>query len=383
MLVKGLHSTLKEPLNCILWNSFEVDWELNSTYQLQFTCYDDQSVSYSIIDSECSIFFDNQEYIVKQCLPDFSGGIETKQVVAIHVYNEVQRVRQYKVNTGTLTYSVSDVLSFYLSDNAMGFTYAVVGNFEKAQLTDLGNESGKDMLSKIISTWPDAVIFPDNKKITIYSLAAFTKNYGARIDYLRDTTEIKLTYDSTNIVNQVKVFGKTKESDNENSDVEEFYFSPHFVTDQESVDKWGLHQGEDISDERFTDSTAMDKYALTQLTSEPSLTIDATYSDTDKPIAGEQRRLELRKSGYVTNVQIVAYVWYPFDRTQPTQLTFNNTAKTILDYQKNNNERINRAILNQRKMNNKIENINQATENINKQMDYTWTEADVNEWYGH
>ena len=165
--------------------------------------------------------------------------------------------------------------------------------------------------------------------------------------------------------------------------MEEFYFSPHFVTDQESVDKWGLHQGEDISDERFTDSTAMDKYALTQLTSEPSLTIDATYSDTDKPIAGEQRRLELRKSGYVTNVQIVAYVWYPFDRTQPTQLTFNNTAKTILDYQKNNNERINRAILNQRKMNNKIENINQATENINKQMDYTWTEADVNEWYGH
>lgn len=378
-----MHSTLKEPLNCILWNSFEVDWELNSTYQLQFTCYDDQSVSYSLIDSECSIFFDNQEYIVKQCLPDFSGGIETKQVVAIHVYNEVQRVRQYKVNTGTLTYSVSDVLSFYLSDNAMGFTYAVVGNFEKAQLTDLGNESGKDMLSKIISTWPDAVIFPDNKKIIIYSLAAFTKNYGARIDYLRDTTEIKLTYDSTNIVNQVKVFGKTKESDNENSDVEEFYFSPHFVTDQESVDKWGLHQGEDISDERFTDSTAMDKYALTQLTSEPSLTIDATYSDTDKPIAGEQRRLELRKSGYVTNVQIVAYVWYPFDRTQPTQLTFNNTAKTILDYQKNNNERINRAILNQRKMNNKIENINQATENINKQMDYTWTEADVDEWYGH
>lgn len=353
-MVKGLHSTLKEPLNCILWNTFESDWELNATYQLQFTCYDDQSVGYSLIDSESSIFFDGQEYIVKQCLPDFSGGIEIKQVIAIHVYNEVQRVRQYKIKTGTLTYSVSDVLSFYLSGNAMGFTYAVVGSFAKAQLTDLGNESGKDMLSKIISTWPEAVIFPDNKKINVYSLAAFTKNYGARIDYLRDTTEIKLTYDSTNIVNQVKVFGKTKDSDNENSDVEEYYFPPHFVTNQESVNKWGLHQGEDVSDERFTDSAAIDKYALTQLTPEPSLTIDATYSETDKPIAGEQRRLEIRKTGYVTSVQVMAYVWYPFDKTQPTQLTLNNTAKTILDYQKNTNNQLNKAIADQKKLSNGI-----------------------------
>lgn len=354
VLVKGLHSTLKEPLNCILWNTFEADWELNATYQLQFTCYDDQSVGYSLIDSESSIFFDGQEYIVKQCLPDFGGGVETKQVVAIHVYNEVQRIRQYQVKTGTLTYSVSDVLSFYLSGNAMGFTYGVIGNFDKAQLTDLGNESGKDMLSKIISTWPDAVIFPDNKKINVYSLAAFTKNYGARIDYLRDTTEIKLTYDSTNIVNQVKVFGKTKDSDNENSDVEEYYFPPHFVTNQDSVNKWGLHQGDDISDERFTDSAAMDKYALTQLTPEPSLTIDATYGETDKPVAGEQRRLEIRKTGYVTSVQVMAYVWYPFDKTQPTQLTLNNTAKTVLDYQKNTNNQLNKAIAGQKKLSNGV-----------------------------
>ncbi|WP_423366628.1 phage tail protein [Melissococcus plutonius] len=350
VLVKGLHSTYVEPLNCILTNTLQLNWEQNSTYQLQFTAYDDQTVAFNLIDIESSVYFEGQEYIIKQCLPDFNNKIELKQVTATHIYNEIGRIRQRTVKTGTLTYTVNDVLAFYLAKNNLGFTYKVIGNFDKAQITDLGNDSGKDMLSKIVSAWPNAVIYPDNKLIQVYSNDVWAKDYGNRIDYLNNTNEVKLTYDSTDIVNQIMVSGKTKD---DSGDKTTYYFPPHLVSDNNSINKWGLHPGSDLSDERFTDAGAMDKYALTQMAPEPTLTIDVTYSSNDKPTAGESRRLEIRDISFVTKVQVVAYTWYPFDQSVQTQITLNNTAKTILDYQNNARSLINKAINNQKKIDGK------------------------------
>ncbi|WP_186738736.1 phage tail protein [Latilactobacillus curvatus] len=379
--VKGLHSTDVEPLACILNSSFQTNWEQNNTYQLQFTAYDDKSVAYDSIDAESSIYFDGQEYIVKQCLPDFSSGVATKQVTAIHIYNEVSRIRQRTIKTGTITYSINDVLAFYLSGNSLGFSYQVIGSFDTTQITDLGNSDGKDMLSKIVSAWPTAVIYPDNKVIRVYSSDAWAKNNGNRIDYLNNASEVKQTYDSSSITNQAMVYGKTKESDN--TDATEYYFPPHLVSNQDSIDKWGLHPAADISDDRFTDSGAMDRYALTQLIPEPTLTIDVTYDGNEKPIAGELRRLEIREASFVTNVQVVAYTWYPLDETQQTQLTLNNTAKTILDYQNSHKQVLEETIESLKKASQQAQNAADAAKNIGKQINYTWTEADIDEWYGH
>ncbi|WP_162204137.1 hypothetical protein [Lacticaseibacillus pantheris] len=51
-----------------------------------------------------------------------------------------------------------------MDGNSLGYTYDVQGTFDNQQITDLGNGSGSDMLSKIVETWPEAVIYPDNKK---------------------------------------------------------------------------------------------------------------------------------------------------------------------------------------------------------------------------
>lgn len=370
-----------EHLACILNSSFQTNWEQNNTYQLQFTAYDDKSVAYDSIDAESSIYFDGQEYIVKQCLPYFSSGVATKKVTAIHIYNEVSRIRQRTIKTGTITYSINDVLAFYLSGNSLGFSYQVIGSFDKTQITDLGNSNGKDMLSKIVSAWPTAVIYPDNKVIRVYSSDAWAKNNGNRIDYLNNASEVKQTYDSSSITNQAMVYGKTKESDN--TDVTEYYFPPHLVSNQDSINKWGLHPADDIPDDRFTDSGAMDRYALTQLIPEPTLTIDVTYDGNEKPIAGELRRLEIREASFVTNVQVVAYTWYPLDETQATQLTLNNTAKTILDYQNSHKQVLKETIESLKKASQQAQNAADAAKDIGKQINYMWTEADVNEWYGH
>ena len=94
--VRGVGRTETEPLNCIDPDSFYVDWEVNSAWSIQFTARDDGSFAYSMLDAQASLFFDGQEYIIKQAEPDTSGQVNTIEVVATHVYFELSRIRKYK-----------------------------------------------------------------------------------------------------------------------------------------------------------------------------------------------------------------------------------------------------------------------------------------------
>lgn len=338
-------------------DSVQATWEKNNTYQLAFTAYlADNALAFEMLDTEASVFFDGEEYIIKQSSVEAQEGFITKQITATHVYNELVRIRQRNANTGTKTYSVDDVLSYYLKGNQLGFTWEVHGNFDKQQITDLGGDSAKDGLSKIIDTWPNAVIYPTRKVIRVYEIESFRKYLGGRIDYLHDTSDVQLESDSTEIVNQVMAIGKEK--DGGDSDKPAYYFDPFLVTNQDSVNKWGLHPGEDVSDDRFTDKAAMEKYVLSQMTAEPSLSITITSEVNAKPTAGEVMRLEVRPMTFVTNVEVVGYTWYPFSKTQPNSITLNNSARTILDYQKRNNSSLAKVIRNQK---NSVKEINNAT----------------------
>lgn len=379
VLIRGFNGTTKEPLNCIVWSSFYLSWEKNSTREIQATLFNDGSLAYDLVDIEASIYFEGQEFLVKQSEPDFSQGTETVQIVAIHVSNDVSRIYQHNVRTGELTYSPKDVLAFYFDGNSQGFSYEVIGTFENQQITDLGNSSGSDCLSKIVDTWPLAVIYADNRHIKVYSSEAFKQDLGNRIDYIHNTSEIQISYDSTGMTNQVKAYGKELETDSDtDDDTTHYYFEPFIVSDDSSIKKWGVHPTDDISDERFTDANSMKNYVLSQFISEPSLSIDVTLNSNEKPTAGEVRRLEIRTKGFVTSVEVMEFQWYPFDASQPTTMTLNNTAKTILDYQSNNKNQIQEVIKNTQNIINKYGNVNinnGSTETIKN-----WTSEEVDEF---
>ncbi len=271
--VRGVGRTEIEPLNCIDPDSFYVDWEVNSAWSIQFTARDDGSFAYSMLDTQASLFFDGQEYIIKQAEPDASGKVNTIDVVATHVYFELSRIRKYKTyidptdadkqtdvkvygstqddnnnsgddsgddddpnaqktettttegNTTTKTtvtktdetkedsdenqveYHIEDVLKHWIDGNQLGFSYQVIGDFPTAQLEELADGSGTDMLSKITEAWPNAVIYPDNRNIRVYAQDQFYKDYGNRLDYPNNTTEVKWTFDSTSLTNEVMCIG--------------------------------------------------------------------------------------------------------------------------------------------------------------------------------
>lgn len=328
--------TLQEPLQSIVKPTFNVSWENNSQYQITFTAVYDGSVAYELLTAENIVTWQGQQFVIKSNVPNYSGGYATVTITATHVYMDCRKLFQHNKKDGTLTYSVSDVLSFYFANNQFGYSYEVRGAFSKQQISDLGGSNAFDGLSQIISTWPDAFIFPDNKKIIVYDKTTFAKNLGNRLGYGHNSDDMSLTYDSTNLVNQLTVISVQKDDGSS-------YWQPHIVKDDRSISEYGVWDGGDFSDDRFTDMNAADSAARSQLVTEPSISITLGYLDNDVPIAGEVRRLEILDTGFVTDIMVLAYSYYPLDKSQKPTITLNSNAKTILDYQKSNKHQLNDA----------------------------------------
>lgn len=395
ILIKGVNRTEKEPLRLFDRSSVQIDWEVNSTWSLQFVAYDDGSLAYNMIENEASVFIDGQEYIIKHAEEDSNAGVQFNTVTATHVYFEVNRlvkIKEYiapedagketdvkvladnsddttsedksktttvatsnggaarviaaakkylgvpyvlggnhpvgssdpmkgmdcssltgqiykdlgitiggwtvpqekdgtpisrdQVQTGDLGFvgphggtthvvmaldhdtliqesepgvpcntwkidnyyhplwwirnsemakivaggtstkvsvkttdetekeeqqvqhTVKDVLEHWLKDNKLGFSYEIIGDFKPAMMDELAEGSGTDMLSKITEAWPNAIIYPDNRKIRVYTADKFNVNHGNRLDYINSADEIKLTTDTTTpITNMVYCVG--------------------------------------------------------------------------------------------------------------------------------------------------------------------------------
>lgn len=219
--IKGLHTAQKVPMTCFIKTSMEAQYEDNETNELQFTAYNDGSPSFNYIANESTIYFNGDLFIIKNVEEDDTGvGLYTVTALQ-YVNSEISRVMQRQVKNGTLTYTIQDVLNFFLSDttaNPFGFTYNVYGEFSKQQIDNLGNMTGKDMISKIIETWPGTIVRPQGKRLDVFSAEASKRRYGRRIVYLYNSSDMKLIEDSTVITNQIRCIGATKDDSSQGTE---------------------------------------------------------------------------------------------------------------------------------------------------------------------
>ena len=157
---------------------------------------------------------------------------------------------------------------------------------------------------------------------------------------------------STKEVEQVPVatisfhddYSSSSTSSNDTS--QQYYFQPFILQDDESIDRWGLHPGPDVQDDRFKDAQSMKSYAQKQLVTDPVISVEVTMHDNMVPIPGEQAYLTIPEKGtlvgnsdsttqdaYNTTVTAVGFTWYPFDASQGTDITFDNLQASILHTQ--------------------------------------------------
>lgn len=344
-------------LQSVLPDSAYIQWAINDTYQAQFTAWDDSSEAFNMLQIQNTIKLAGQWFVIKQIQPDYSGGVNTIAVVANHVaLDYLNRQRRYLGNTMTWIDSAGQTHQATVTETADTTTvqrtpatpaeilqafkmnggliqFKIVGNFNTASV-DLNQDlSMKGVLDLIRGTWSTTVVQPDNYTVTIYSAAEFYKDHGNRTDYLHDTTEVQLSYDTTNLKNGARLVGASVEQENDSeSTTTTYYFTPFYYQNEASVKRWGLYVGEDITSDTVQNADQMKSYADKQFTLNPDFSLEATKKNTGQPIPGDIMRVEIRPVNYVTKLKLVGYQWYPLSKTVASVLTYNSNPQSILDF---------------------------------------------------
>lgn len=503
-------------LTSVIPDTMQITWKKNSEYQMQFEAYNNGSDAYSMLSPGNMVEKNGQWFVIKHPTGGWSGNLETTSVVATHISSEINRMRVYgddaptdfgsydhagksqavttvsNNNETAVNVSVNDIMQwgFGNQQDRWGITYQIIGSFNSHMVVNpYASGSGKDIISRILGSWTDAVFWPDNLNLRIYSHDEFYKNRGHRLDYLHDTDTITLEYDTTDMVNAARLVGATQESgggtsinesetttkrtgraseviadakkylsvpyvwggaggarggnpysgmdcssfvsqvykdfgisipaytvsmesygheisrdqvqtgdmgfygakgashhicmalDNStmiyepqpgevcktepisyyppmwwernddmarlvggssqivdnaeitNSDSQStYYFAPFYFVDEASKQRWGLHEGDDITSDTITDKEQMKTYAETRFKPNPDISLELT--STGDAIPGDLVRIEIKPANYVTQTGVVGIVSYPDSATNEATITLNSNLQTVLDYQR-------------------------------------------------
>lgn len=348
-------------LTSVIPDTMQITWKKNSEYQMQFEAYNNGSDAYSMLSPGNMVEKNGQWFVIKHPTAGWSGNLETTSVVATHISSEINRIRIYgddaptdfgsydhagrsqsvtSVSNGNaetaVSVSVNDIMQWAFGDqqDRWGITYQIIGNFNSHMVVSpYASGSGKDIISRILSSWTDAVFWPDNLNLRIYSYDEFYKDRGHRLDYLHDTDTITLEYDTTDMVNAARLVGATQESGGGTGISQStYYFAPFYFVDEESRKRWGLYEGDDITSDTITDKEQMKAYAETQFKPNPDISLELT--STGDAIPGDLVRVEIKPANYVTQTGVVGIVSYPDSATSKPTITLNSNLQTILDYQR-------------------------------------------------
>lgn len=251
-------------LQSALPDSIYIQWEVNNTYQAQFTAWDDGSEAFNMLAVQNSVLIDGEWFVIKQAEPDYSGGIDTIQITATHVYLDwAARCRAYKatsmrwkdengtlqnpdVKTGrtadkipaseytssssdssdsssssddeiTKSWTPQNIIEGYITKQS-NITFSYHGNFTATNIVVNQDLSYSEVLSLITDNWTDSVIYPNGLDIGIYTSDEFYKDHGTRVDYLHDTQNLQLTYDTTSVTNGARLIGASYTLEGTSSD---------------------------------------------------------------------------------------------------------------------------------------------------------------------
>lgn len=337
VVVQDIQRQYTDVLDCFDWDSFQVTRQRNSQYQLDFVAFDDNSVGFELLQIENSVWWNNQEFIVKQLTDDWNGDTHEVTVTATHVFYQLNGRRQRQQKAGAVTFSLNDAVAFLLDGLNTGFDYQIHGTFANTVITDFGKCSVIDGISTLISDFDVYAVWPDGRTIHFYDENSWKHDTQMAIRYQNNSNEVSLAVDSSNLVNTVMVSGKQNDNGDAGSTPA---FPPFMVQDDDSVKRWGQRDGDDISDERFTDPNAMRTYALGKMQSEPPTTITATMNNKDSPQLGEMWMLQVLPAHYQTMIETVAVQEYPFS-PKATVITLNNLVANFLETQNASHRRLN------------------------------------------
>ncbi|MCW6147739.1 phage tail protein [Lactiplantibacillus plantarum] len=316
-----------------LQETFKESWTVNEKWQVTFAITDSLAYEQAIqlLDVQNIVNYDGQSYVITQCTKTVSGGVSVYEVTASHLfYRLANNVRQNNVKTGTLTYGLSDAVNFMLANNDQGVTAKFIGDFPRIKIENLGNSSFNKFLQDYTSKF-NANYVINNQHIVFYS-ATYLKQQPVidTLFYQHDVEDVKLSLDTTSLVNEVRCLGKPIDQGSGTNDSQTKYQVDFIYRDDDSVKKWGLQRGDSLSDERFTDQGSMTEYARQTVQAQPIATLTTTAWNVIIKQC-ETVKLIMPNLDWQTNVALNGYERNPFNQFSLPTNTFDNASLAIND----------------------------------------------------
>lgn len=212
IFVQSFDGQKEEWLTCLNEDTFQVNWQVSSSFQISFTAYlnSRDEVSFNLLKNDAYIVYDGQRYQIKQSVPKYIDNLVTKDITATHEIFGVQNFRQFKVNKGSQNYSIDSMLKFVFDSqyNSLGYSYKIIGSFPKVDITDWGNCSGLDAIQKAVDSF-GARWLPKGKTVLIYDQNSYKNATNKQFIWSHNTNDIELSVDSTSVVNGAMLYGAT------------------------------------------------------------------------------------------------------------------------------------------------------------------------------
>ncbi|HAQ6619586.1 TPA: hypothetical protein IX422_002204 [Enterococcus faecium] len=331
LIIRDYEQTKEEILVGYDKDSFYENWQQNETWEIGFTVtnnWTNQEV-FDLVEYESSVFYNGQEFVIKEMTRKAVGQLLTKQVVATHIYYTVQDGYQYNKVTGTR--SISQLLTHVFSAGSRGFTWEVIDpnkKFLTVEQENFGNANYLKLINEILSDY-NAVVIPNNKHLTFYPASEYGQKTEEQIRYKYNTDEVSFDIDTYSLKTQIKGYGKLKDGANtEDPKDSDYVFTPITYTSPESQ-KWGIRIQDPVKDERYTVSGNMLERLKTDLQDYPSISGSVTLKWKISPNKGDHVPFIYEPLNINTYIQVVGIKTYPAIPNKPPEITLSNTKKTM------------------------------------------------------
>lgn len=224
IIVTDFNNKMSELLIDFAYDTFDYEYERNSSRQISFTAYKTTKNEdvFNMLQNEAFIDYQGQRYVIKDATASYNGLLFTKEITAFHIMYEFQNhfvskdITSEELNdevaddeTDTLM-SLDQYLNFIFKDNKLGYSYKIIGNFNKSlPVTDLGDKNGIEHLIEGAEIF-GYIYFADNKVINIYDHDTFCNLTEKVVRYRFNNDEVKASVDTKDMKTFIKGFGKKK-----------------------------------------------------------------------------------------------------------------------------------------------------------------------------
>lgn len=225
-----------------LYNSFKINWQLNSAYEISFTAtYTDQyKDAFNLLEMKRFLIYDGQFYIIQQLENTLDEtGLPAMQVTAnAMLIDRMKNLRidpaeptednpdtsgdsqsssdddqQKEQQPGTVvdkktdqqqTFTLQNRLDQFFNNNDQGIKYELHGNFPQVAVDCSG--SLYDWLGSNLATF-GAYYIPDNFILKIYDLPNLRHQTDMVFRYMSNASNVDIQSDGNDMVNDCDVFG--------------------------------------------------------------------------------------------------------------------------------------------------------------------------------